>query len=94
MAQLAAQPARNRQVPGSSPGVGSHGGGKDKLAGDPRFPFGLPKPDNANYLWIQLFSSALAEGGRAGFVMANSAGDAGHSEREVRRKLIESTIRR
>jgi type I restriction enzyme M protein len=54
----------------------------------------LPKPDNANYLWIQLFSSALAEGGRAGFVMANSAGDAGHSEREVRRKLIESTIRR
>ena len=63
---------------------------KDKLAGDPRYPFGLPKPDNGNYLWIQLFYSALAEGGRAGFVMANSAGDAGHSEREIRRKLIES----
>ena len=63
---------------------------KDKLAGDPRFPFGLPKPDNGNYLWIQLFYSALAEGGRAGFVMANSAGDAGHSEREIRRQLIES----
>ncbi len=63
---------------------------KDKLAGDPRFPFGLPKPDNANYLWIQLFYSALNDGGRAGFVMANSAGDAGHSEREIRRQLIES----
>lgn len=63
---------------------------KDKLAGDPRFPFGLPKPDNANYLWIQLFYSALAEGGRAGFVMANSAGDAGYSERDIRRQLIES----
>ena len=58
---------------------------KDKLAGDPRFPFGLPKPDNANYLWIQLFYAALNDNGRAGFVMANSAADAGHSEREIRR---------
>jgi len=41
-------------------------------------------------LWIQLFYSALADGGRAGFVMANSAGDAAHSEREIRRQLIES----
>jgi type I restriction enzyme M protein len=36
-----------------------------------RFPFGLPRVDNANYLWIQLFYSALNEKGRAGFVMAN-----------------------
>lgn len=63
---------------------------KDKLAGDPRCPFGLPKPDNGNYLWIQMFYAALNERGRAGFVMANSAGDAGHSEREIRRQLIES----
>jgi type I restriction enzyme M protein len=63
---------------------------KTKLAGDDRFPFGLPKPDNANYLWIQLFASALAPRGRAGFVMANSAGDAGHSEKEIRRRLIAS----
>ncbi|UZG56241.1 type I restriction-modification system subunit M [Rhodococcus opacus] len=63
---------------------------KGKLAGDPRFPFGIPKPDNGNYLWIQQFYSALSEAGRAGFVMANSAADAGHSEREIRRQLIES----
>ncbi len=63
---------------------------KAKLAGDPRFPFGVPKPDNANYLWIQQFYSALSDDGRAGFVMANSAGDAGHSEREIRKQLIES----
>jgi hypothetical protein len=37
-----------------------------------RFPFGLPRTDNANYLWIQLFHSALNEKGRAGFVMANN----------------------
>ena len=63
---------------------------KEKLAVPDRFPFGLPKSDNANYLWIQEFYSALNDTGRAGFVMANSAGDAGHSERDIRRKLIES----
>jgi type I restriction enzyme M protein len=55
-----------------------------------RFPFGLPKPDNANYLWIQLFHSSLNAKGRAGFVMANSASDARGSEQEIRQKLIES----
>jgi type I restriction enzyme M protein len=55
-----------------------------------RFPFGLPRSDNANYLWIQLFYSALNEEGRAGFVMANSASDARSSEQEIRRKLIEA----
>lgn len=55
-----------------------------------RFPFGLPRTDNANYLWIQLFYSALNEKGRAGFVMANSASDARSSEQEIRKQLIES----
>lgn len=55
-----------------------------------RFPFGLPKPDNANYLWISLFWSALNEKGRAGFVMANSASDARGTEADIRKKLIES----
>lgn len=63
---------------------------KDQLAGDKRFPFGLPKADNGNYLWIQQFYAALAPTGRAGFVMANSAGDAGHSEKELRKQLVES----
>lgn len=63
---------------------------KVDLSGDPRFPFGIPNPDNANYLWIQQFYAALNDRGRAGFVMANSAGDAGHSEREIRRQLVES----
>ena len=63
---------------------------KDQLAGDKRFPFGLPKPDNGNYLWIQQFYAALAPTGRAGFVMANSAGDAGHSEKEIRRQIVDS----
>ncbi|WP_242396232.1 class I SAM-dependent DNA methyltransferase [Anaeromyxobacter oryzisoli] len=55
-----------------------------------RFPFGLPNPDNGNYLWIQLFYSALSATGRAGFVMANSASDARASEMELRKQLVES----
>ena len=63
---------------------------KERLKDDPRFPFGLPRTDNANYLWIQLFYSALNDTGRAGFVMANSAADARGSELEIRKKLIEA----
>jgi type I restriction enzyme M protein len=63
---------------------------KDRLKDDPRFPFGLPRTDNANYLWIQLFYSALSDTGRAGFVMANSASDARGSELDIRKQIIEA----
>src|SRR6185436_8285236 len=69
---------------------------KDSVGPGRRYPFSLPRTDNANYLWIQLFYSALKapegsfNGGRAGFVMANSASDARSSEQEIRQKLIES----
>lgn len=67
---------------------------KERLEGEVgaarRFPFGLPKADNGNYVWIQLFYSALNEKGRAGFVMANSASDARGSELDIRRPLIEA----
>jgi type I restriction enzyme M protein len=63
---------------------------KDMIGAGRRFPFGLPRTDNANYLWIQLFYSSLNAKGRAGFVMANSASDARASEQELRQKLIEA----
>lgn len=63
---------------------------KDSVKKDPRLPFGLPKNDNGNYLWIQYFYSLLNETGRAGFVMASSASDAGHSEKDIRQKLVET----
>jgi type I restriction enzyme M protein len=62
---------------------------KERLKDDPRYPFGMPRTDNANYLWIQVFYSALNETGRAGFVMANSAGDARGSELEIRKQMLE-----
>jgi type I restriction enzyme M protein len=63
---------------------------KERIKNDrKRYPFGMPSVDNGNYLWIQMFYSALNEKGRAGFVMANSASDARASELELRKKLIE-----
>jgi type I restriction enzyme M protein len=63
---------------------------KDSVGPGRRYPFGLPRTDNANYLWIQLFYSALDKKGRAGFVMANSASDARSSEQDIRQQIIES----
>ena len=80
----------------------------DKVIDDPRFnTYGVPrnktkssKKDsdkketvpNANYLWIGYFATALNEKGKAALVMANSASDAGGSELEIRKKMIEDGI--
>ncbi len=70
-----------------------------------RLPFGLPgiatktkgknngdgeTISNANSLWIQYFYSYLNDTGRAGFVMASSASDAGNKDKDIRQKLVES----
>lgn len=62
---------------------------KERIKDDPAYPFGIPRPDNANYLWIQMFYSSLNDNGRAGFVMANSAADARQSEMEIRKQLLQ-----
>lgn len=80
----------------------------EKVKDDARFnEYGIPKNKtksgkktsdkketvpNANYLWISYFATALNENGRAGLVMANSASDAGNSEYDIRKKMIESGI--
>ncbi len=67
---------------------------KDAIKKDPRLildgKVNLPKNDNANYLWIQYFYNYLKPTGRAGFVMASSASDAGHSEKDIREKLVKT----
>jgi len=68
----------------------------ERIKGDPRLPFGLPgvnkqkKVSNGNYLWISYFWSYLNEKGRAGFVMSSQASSAGHGEKDVRKKIVES----
>ena len=66
-----------------------------RLQGDKRFNYGLPltgkkEISNANYLWMQMFAAALSDKGRAGFVMANSASDAGNAEKEIRKKMVDA----
>ncbi len=63
---------------------------KDMVGPGRRFPFGLPRADNANYIWIQMFYSALNNTGRAGFVMGNSACDARSSEQDIREALVKT----
>lgn len=65
---------------------------KEKIKDDPRYKQGIPSTDNANYLWIQIFLNALNNQGRAGFVMANSASDAGNQEKEIRKKIIKEGV--
>ena len=76
----------------ANPPFNVNGVDKEVVRDDPRFPLGIPRTDNANYLWIQLFASALNNQGRAGFVMANSASDARSSEQEIRRQLLEERV--
>ncbi len=62
---------------------------KEKIKDDKRFSYGMPRADNANYLWIQTFIKALNDKGRTGFVMANAASDA---EIEIRKKIVEDKL--
>ncbi len=80
----------------------------EKVIGDKRFnTYGVPRNKtksgkkasdkketvpNANYLWIGLFATSLNDHGKAALVMANSASDAGGSELEIRKKMIEDGI--
>ncbi|MFC1571811.1 N-6 DNA methylase [Candidatus Margulisiibacteriota bacterium] len=68
-----------------------------RLHGDPRYYLGLPltgkkEISNANYLWMQIFASALNSDGRAGFVMADSAASAGNAEKQIRQKMVDSGL--
>ncbi|PZC48314.1 MAG: type I restriction enzyme M protein [Chloroflexi bacterium] len=73
----------------ANPPFNVNGIDKERISDDPRFPFGMPRPDNGNYVWIQVFWSALNDSGRAGFVMANSASDARQSEMEIRKQIVD-----
>ena len=46
----------------ANPPFNVNGVDKEKIKDDKRFCYGIPKPDNANYLWIQIFLSALNSG--------------------------------
>ncbi len=70
------------RLPMGLPGVATKSKGKNNGDGE--------TISNANSLWIQYFYSYLNDTGRAGFVMASSASDAGNKDKEIRQKLVET----
>ena len=70
------------RLPMGLPGVATKSKGKNNGDGE--------TISNANSLWIQYFYSYLNDTGRAGFVMASSASDAGNKDKEIRQQLVES----
>ncbi len=60
---------------------------------DPRWRFGVPPANNANYAWIQHILSKLAPGGKAGVVMANGSMSSNTGgEGDIRAQIVEADL--
>lgn len=67
--------------------------GKDQIADDdPRFNYGMPPSNNANYAFIQHMIHHLNDTGMAATVMANGAMSAQNSEGEIRKGIVEDDL--
>ncbi|WP_431951195.1 type I restriction-modification system subunit M [Actinacidiphila sp. bgisy167] len=61
--------------------------------GDPRWKYGVPPRNNANYAWLQHMISKLGERGTAGVVLANgSMSSQSSGEGEIRQALVEADL--
>jgi type I restriction enzyme M protein len=66
---------------------------REQLAGDVRFPYGIPTVSNANYIWMQHMIYHLAPNGKLGLVLANGAlSSQSGGEGEIRKKIIEDDL--
>ncbi|KUO12473.1 type I restriction-modification system subunit M [Streptomyces sp. DSM 15324] len=60
---------------------------------DPRWRYGVPPRNNANYAWLQHMISKLGERGTAGVVLANgSMSSQSSGEGEIRQALVEADL--
>lgn len=60
---------------------------------DPRWRYGVPPTNNANYAWIQHILYKLAPGGKAGVVMANgSMASNSNGEGQIRAQIVEADL--
>ena len=67
--------------------------GGERLEGDPRWKYGAPPRNNANYAWIQHMIYHLAPRGVAGFVLANGSMSSNTSgEGEIRKAMVEADL--
>lgn len=67
--------------------------GRDGLADDGRWVYGLPPENNANFAWLQHILHHLKDGGRAVVVLANGALSSTFlGEGEIRKRMIEDGV--
>jgi len=77
----------------SNPPFNDSAWGRDRIKpNDPRFKYGLPPENNANFVWIQHYIYHLSPNGKAGFVIANGALSGGNQEGEIRKKIVEDDL--
>lgn len=68
--------------------------GGEYLRDDPRWKFGTPPTNNANFAWVQHIVHHLSPSGVAGFVLSNGslAANQGRVEGKIRTALIENDL--
>ena len=65
---------------------------RDKVEDDPRWKYGLPPKNNANYAWLQHMISKLSQNGKMACILANGSLSASGQEGEIRKKIIENNL--
>ena len=65
---------------------------RDKVEDDPRWKYGLPPKNNANYAWLQHMISKLSQNGIMACILANGSLSASGQEGEIRKKIIENDL--
>ena len=65
---------------------------RDKVEDDPRWKYGLPPKNNANYAWLQHMISKLSQNGKMACILANGSLSAGGQEEKIRDKIIENDL--
>jgi len=76
-----------------NPPFNDSGWGADRVKyEDPRFKYGVPPDNNANFAWIQHYIYHIGPNGKAGFVMANGALSVGGTEGKIRKKIIKDDL--
>ena len=63
-----------------------------KVEDDPRWKYGLPPKNNANYAWLQHMISKLTQNGKIACILANGSLSAAGQEGEIRKKIIENDL--
>lgn len=59
---------------------------------DPRWKYGVPPKNNANYAWLQHIVDKLGERGTGGVVLANGSMSGQHGEGEIRRAMVDADL--